>query len=567
MIYLRTVLHAIFLTFFLACGAAAAQVPITRISDQNVIAWISIPHLKQALAHAEAAAETFAGKPVPIIAQIENHFGDPGLALLRDEPVIILVVASATSPGSPVVVSCVPVDEGGALYQQMAVATGQKTAFVDKVLVLSQSQEGIDSAAKFMAAYREIAAAPVDKDCRIYVSMTKVMETWGTMMRMGAQTFSQMAAMSGQGKGQDPQMLANILAIECDVFFALMDQSDDLQLDLSWDAEALTETIRFTAKTGSALAAVLTAPPAGPNPAQEFLVDPGQVACTGRFDAECLRAFVADIMDKAATKPETKALMEDAAKSVNDILAGLTGDFASGARFAQEGGGISLAYSIANKELGVKYMDALQAMLVDGELGKIYQQLGIRGEVKRAVRNHGGVDVHAFTFDVSDSTMPKEQLALMSAWSNQQVAATDKWLLIAGTDAEMNAMIDRALTGGAPQAKPLKSQVAHGNQANVYFDYDIAGLVSQMMTAIDPKALPPAQASTPDPMTMAMTFADGKSSTDLRVPFKPLADLIQHLKNAKPRKRALQVEPEQPAHQEDEEPEDTDDEPDQMETF
>jgi hypothetical protein len=573
MIYLRNVFLAIFLSFCLVGGAVAAQAPITRISDQDVIAWVSIPHFKQALAHVEAAAEAFAGEPVPIIAQIENHFNDPGLAALRDEPIVIMVMPSAVAAGTPVVVSFLPVNDGGALYQQMAQATGQKTAYLDQMLVLSQGQEGLDAAAKAMAAYREIAAAPVEKDCRIYVSLAKVMETWGPMMRMGAQTFTQMAAMAGQNQNQDPQLLGNILALEVAAFLALMDQSEDLQLDLSCDAESFTETIRFAAKTGSALAAVLTAPPAGPNPAQAFLGEPGAVACAGRFDADGLRTFVADLMDKSADKPETKALMDDAAKVINDFMTGFTGDFATGMRFPQDGsGGTNLAYSVTGKDMGVKYIDVMQAMLIDGALGKMYQKLGVNCAVKRSVRNHAGSDIHALTCDVTDSSMPKEQLAMMSAWCNLQVSATDQWLLVAATDAEMDTMIDRALTGGAAQAKPLKSQIEHGNQANFYLDYDIAVVINQMLAAIAPKDLPPATPSAPDPMTMAMTFANGDSSTDLRVPFKPLiamADRWKEFNKIRQEQRRAQrrPEPEQAPHQEEEAPEDTDDEPEQVDTF
>lgn len=527
----------VFVLIVAACAARAADSPITHVAGDDIIAWIAIPNLPEALKHSEAAAETFAGRPVPIIDQVANHFGDPGLAQIRaDAPTVIFIVPSKVTIGSPLYVGCVPVKDG-AMYQAMAEAVHQKTTLIDNVLVLSQSDEGTGRGQDLMAAYQDIAKAGIAHDARIYASMSKVMATWGPMLRMGVTTLASMAAMQGK-PGQDPMLISNILTLECNLCLELLDQSDELQLDLTWDADKLEQRLDFAAKPGSDLAALLTAPAATTNAALPLLGEqPGSIACAMRFNADGLRTLVSGLLTKLSADPATKTLVEPAIAPIMDFIGGMTGEGASSVSFVADGGGLACANAITGKDAGVKYLDAMQALLVDGSFGKLYEGMGLKADLKRSVRNHAGVDVHHFALDASGATDKPEELAMMTSMGNQLIAITDRWILTAGNDAALDAMIDRVNSGAVTPAFTLKSQQKYGSAAHFYMDYDIAGLIRQMMALAMPATAPQDAQAEPDPVLMAMTFAQGSSSTEVSIPFKPIADFVKSMEQQRRERR------------------------------
>jgi hypothetical protein len=319
--------------------------------------------------------------------------------------------------------------------------------------------------------------------------------------------------------------------VEAYVRFALAmaKQMERLELTADLPAEGVRITKTVTPAAGTNLATYLATPAPKAEDLLKLLPATGAMRAQYVMDVKSLAAFL-----EKEIKPIAKEIgLDDATVGGLTDLIKKTGTAYSGT-FAIDavgsGKGIfdgSAAYSVSDSAAAMALLeDAVAQFDKKGGLGDIYRQMGMSVKIalKKDARKHKDIAIHELNMKMEAEGNP-ELAKLFADGFKYQVAMVGKTQLLAMGDTKIEPLIDAALKGDLPAAKPLAAQKLMPSGAAFLMDIDvpryvgyIAALAAQAgekdakMEAVVEKL------AGADPLTLAGGVTDGKIVGRMLVP-------------------------------------------------
>jgi hypothetical protein len=118
-----------------------------------------------------------------------------------------------------------------------------------------------------------------------------------------------------------------------------------------------------------------------------------------------------------------------------------------------------------------------------------------------------------------------------------ELAVVGDRALVSGVPSDLDGMVDRALAKDAGDAFVPASAQVFGKGRQIYLDYDILGLFKGMaaMNPNDPAAEILRRLSrypSAEPMTYAVTFGEGRSLFQMRLPMAMIENVVKASQDA-----------------------------------
>jgi hypothetical protein len=441
-----------------------------------------------------------------------------------------------------------PVKDATAFTKTLT-AQGMKTKALPGLLLASQTPEMLAAAEAQAGVYKRIKQDAIKADARLLVRMDAVMQAFGPMIQMGmdAATAKMNEAMKPGVPGQktpaspppQPEDMVKIVKLEARGFYAMLTQSEEIQIDLTLEPAALSTDTRLKVKPGTAFAELAAMPTPAANTARGLLTRSGYMNASYQLDPARLGAFMTGLIKELGSDPDATAfLTPDVLALISGMPAWFKGDVVySMASTAQSPMSMQMAMSVSDEAKTLAMIEKSASLLAPGSaFGNMYQSMGIKmsGTLSKNVRKHGAVPVHRFKFTFDAKNAPAAQAAQMKAMLRDMELAVTHGFYVASQDpAVLDQMIDRALAGGAA-AEPLASMKAFGEGRHFYVDYDFVGLMKAMATTMpdmpaEMKSLPAGS----EPITMAGTLSGGELRGQMRMPLAPFVAMAK-MSKAKP---------------------------------
>ena len=213
------------------------------------------------------------------------------------------------------------------------------------------------------------------------------------------------------------------------------------------------------------------------------------------------------------------------------------------------GKSLSLQYDMAvhSEEKFLDYMEKMAKLVAPGTaMGDFYKALGLEmaWSLQKNARDHAKVPVHRLELTANPSkSEPSAKgspgLEAMKTFMDQklELAVVADRALVSGVPADLDGMIDRALARDAGDPFVPASAKVFGSGRQMYVDYDLLALFKAMVSVNpdDPTAEAMRRLSrypSAEPMTYAVTFAEGRSLFQMRLPMAMIENVVKASQDA-----------------------------------
>ena len=192
------------------------------------------------------------------------------------------------------------------------------------------------------------------------------------------------------------------------------------------------------------------------------------------------------------------------------------------------------AVGVADDKKYVELLDKVATLMGPGGLiNKLYTDMGMKMQIsyQKAVRQHAGIDVNKYKYEIDMANMPAAQAEQMKKLVHDtEIAVANKMYLVASDSAELDTMIDKALAGEA--AKPdvsLEAITDLGNGKQLYFDYDFMGMIKGILSTMPPNpgSAMFAQIKSSQPIVGAASYDAGRMFMQTKVPLAGFIEMGQ----------------------------------------
>jgi len=542
--------YAIGLIFSVALCLRAAEVPATPqpgdLGSAEIAAYIAIPNLSATMATAEQVAKDVNPnfQPGMLKMLLGMRLNDPGLANLGNGPVALFMfkappLAKGAIPDEPPVALFIPA-KAAAPYNQGLAAAGLKTAFADGLLIAAKTPELLAKAQAQLPAYKNLAAAAVQADVRVYANIATLLGTYGQAldgaMESIPQTFANMPQPPNSKK--KPEAVAKLLTLEAKGIAVFLKQINEAQLDLQLKPDALMQTQIITAQSGTALADLLNSQPLpGQSKTAALLSDKSLLKMINHTQPAALKAFLNSFLASLQKDPAFTALITpDFGANLLGWLDAFGGDFAM-SYVTILPLKMEMAMTVTDNNKALSAVEKSMAMFgPTSSFGKIYSDMGLafNPKLQKDVRKHATESVNRMDFNIDLSNIPPEEAAKMeelkmmpkemelSFVNNMEVAST--------SPADLDTLIDKALAGPAAKpAAPLAAAKVFGEDKQFYCDMDLIGLIKAAVLAQpgNPMAMFAAMLKDYEPVAIAGSCTGGQLKIQSRMPLAPFMDIAK----------------------------------------
>lgn len=470
---------------------------------------------------------------------IGMQLGDPSLAGIAPGKGLAVVALDQDT-----VFAIAEVNEAqAAAYTAALTQKGVQSKFVAGVLVAAPDAAQLEKAAGQVTAVQETLLAKRSPTLRIAAQPAALVEKNQAQIDGMLQM---MPMMMGMGMQQNPgadaesiQNLSRILDAEIRVLLSLAKQCESGEIVLAPQDGSLRITETYTAKPGTRLATLLSAPKLNkPNPkVQSGWLDDAAISidCT-LANPEALTDFYCQELDvllqaMGLTGEELSGLNELMKKSMSMY----SGSFSENVSLGGESF-MSLSYMLDVKDEAAA-LALLKSMEQEMEpFMNLYKSFGMpmTMEFKENTREHNGAQIHQFKVGL---TMPHEEmLAAQSMNMNVSnmvfdVAISDGMMLYAMGEMKIESLLDRVKNAEFKPA-PLKARAVYPADAFYYCDIDVAKYMTGISSILpqDPDNPMPqiaAMLQGADPVTSAGFSEDGVVMWSVNVPGSLVARIGQ----------------------------------------
>ena len=537
-------------------GGAAVPAPSAPPSE-DILAYIAVSSLDVALERSADVARTLQPKntervtPEMLKAKLGAGLQDPELKFLdTTKPIVVALLKGAGAGPIPPVVAILPAKEGAPYAAQLSQMQLQ-TQTVDGLLAVAQTPEALASAPKVKALHDKVAGEKGMKLARVYLDAEGLLAAYGEMLRAGiAQMTRQVeaaGAMAGQNEGQT-RFAAKILQLEFIAFHSILAQSDSIQAELDWGKKGFDVDTVLAARAGTELAAFFSASGAGQAPERSLVRSVGAMRGSLFMDTPSLDKLAGRLIQDLEKDPAAAGLITP---DLASLMTSMKDYWKGSGAMSVDLSGKSLTYqyemAVHSEEKLLEWMERMGKLFAPGTaLADFYKALGLEPawSMQKSAREHARVPVHRYEMTVKPSesdpsAAARPELEAMKTFLDQKVelAVVGDRALLSGVPAELDGMIDRALAKDAGDPfLPAAAQV-FGKGRQFYIDYDILALFKAMaaMNPNDPAAEVMERLSrspSVEPMTYAVTFADGRSLFQMRLPMAMIENVVKASQDA-----------------------------------
>jgi hypothetical protein len=412
-------------------------------------------------------------------------------------------------------------------YAKKAEENGQMAVAADGVVVIAKEESALEAGKKLAPAVKsKVLAANKPAAVTVTVEMPRVLKQFGPQIEGGLAMMT--ASMKQATEETTGAEAAKFIEAYLRFALAMAKQMERLELSVDLPAEGVRISKAVTPAAGSNLAAYLATPAPKSEDMLKFLPATGAMRAQYLLDIKALTAF----LDKELT-PITKEVGFD-----EKGLAALTeimkkAGAAYGGSFAVDavGGGTGLmdgtaAYALSDPAAALSLLEDSVAQFDKSGLADLYEQMGMSMKLalKKDARKHKDVAIHELTMKMESEADP-EVAKLLGEGLKYEVAMVGKVQLLAMGDTKIEPLIDAALDGSMPPAKPLAAQKLMPSGAAVLIDLDVprymkyialmaekAGEQGDKMDAVIEKL------SGAEPVNIAAGVVDGKAVGRMLVP-------------------------------------------------
>lgn len=517
---------AILLTLCCWRSAAAAAIPApAAIADETAFLVVYIPDLLATIDHLEAAA--VAVNPASLRGMMKMGLGmtlgDPEFKAFGKGPVALVM-----GPGMPKPTFALILPTTNAQgYIDALTVMGTMGKAVGNNVVLSELPDGLELGERIVAKLGDIGAKPVQGDIRVLVAFDRVMQNYGAFL-------SQMAMMAGAmaGKQAGQAEMTKLLPLYAAALQMIGGEVAMHQIDLGFNAQAITIDTITEAKPGSPLAKALIAPAAMKSASEQRLgPDGGAVMGSLCMNVPALGGYAKHVLGELMKRPEAKNLIPAEMPAIIDLaMKAYTGDCAMRLRGGEAKGPAFNTQAIYQVTDGTAALDAhfkgVELFFSDkNALGKMYQAMGITCVATRDARSVGTTKVHTLAMKMDAAKQPAAQGEQMQRLMPPTELAVDKNFLLLAQGGAIDGMLK------APAKGPtLKARTVHGPGHAGYLDLDPAGLAlvftGMMPFPVSDTTVTKLKAITTDQLfTGAADIDAGRARWTLTLPTKPMADI------------------------------------------
>ena len=449
----------------------AGAAPDVKMNEALVTVVVSdIPGLVQ-------QAGDVAGKIQPgmgadsIKAQVGAMLGDPELKGLPKGSDAAFVVFQ------PVQMLFVEVGGGKAEeYAKKVEESGQIAAAVDGIVVIAQTDEALAAGKKLAPEVKsKMLAASKPPAVTVTIEMPRVIKQFGPQIEGGLA----MMAASMREAGEDTTVAEAAKMVEGYARFALAmaKQMERLEVSVDLPPEGLRISKTVTPAAGTNLATYVAAPAPKAEDLLKLLPATGAMRAQYVMDAKALAAFlekeIKPIAKEVGLDDATVSGLLDIIKKAGDAYSGSSAIDAVGS-----GKGImdgAAAYAVSDPAAAMALLEDLVAQQdKKGGLGDIYKQMGmsLKLGLKKDARKYKDIAIHEMNLKMETEGCP-EMAKLFGDSFKYQVAMVGKVQLLAMGDTKIEPLIDAALKGDLPAAKPLAAQKLMPSGAALLVDLDV----------------------------------------------------------------------------------------------
>lgn len=530
--------------------------PVPPGAQAKVLLYLAAPNVDTLLSHLELAAARFApGKLQPgmLKAQWGVAMSDPQFANLAPGPVLALLyqppassgvaspAATAARPAGPQLAVLIPALQA-APYDQALTRWGFKTAYVEGLVLAAKTTEGLDLARWQIGLHKRLGAASIKSDVRIFVDLAALEATYGPRLQKAfdsanADTRKSLGAPQPSG-APDPGAVAQLMSASENIMMTFCRQAASLQCDLTLAPDELAADVWFTARPGSDLAALLTAPQPGSNKATAIVGPSDMIYYAARVNPEALNRFVSSVADSSGLAKFSSPFLAELLDVMYANLQGFTGDAAISMNLSpRKAPELKAAMGAADPTVLLAGLEHSAASFgPDGELGRWYAAMGleISATFERDARRRGDVPVHRWSTSLeSPATGEQPPPGFRALDTTTEYAFVNGWWLAASKSADLDAMIDRVQSGVPDRTMALLNAGPYGANHQIYFEYDFARLLKIVMERQPAFAGSKewAQAQGGKPIVGVADVADGRVLVRVRAPLAPFAQLGQAMRD------------------------------------
>ena len=507
---------------FAAEGALAAP---AAVPDKDAFLLAIIPDLRATLAKAEHIAGLFSPVPLPpgtLVESVGTALGDPGLANLGKGPMMVVV-----GPGTPTPTIALLLPGNDAMrYVDLAAQKGFLMGSVVKdVAVVSQTPDG-QALGERVAAATGLPPVAAGTDVRLLIAPDRLNKAYGAFVT----GMVQMATMRiPQQPGQLP--VAKLATLEVAGLMELIGALDGSQIDITLDGDTVVVADLLSATPGSTLAKAMVAPAPGPNRADtHFSAMPAMVQISGKANLSAHNGYLVSLLEALRARPEGAELIT---QGFIDILKSLTGAWSGdlAMRIRSTDAAPMIMESVWGTGDAVKaqqaYEQALGIFVGDGALAKMYQNMGMTMVMSKNVRTTGGLPVMAQSWKIDEAKLTNKMSATFLK-ETQFAFGADY------TASSQDPQMLDSLVAGNGTGLVLKAQTSIGPGRDLYADLDLVTLILSQMQAIAPKAAGVKKPPPGEPVTAAITWGDGRSRIEVRVPLVPFVGMATAMQQLRP---------------------------------
>jgi hypothetical protein len=185
-----------------------------------------------------------------------------------------------------------------------------------------------------------------------------------------------------------------------------------------------------------------------------------------------------------------------------------------------------------------KTQDALEAL--QGLTGE--KEAPIKTVIEQKVREYKGVPITRILFRVNPSAFTPqifEQMKKIYEMIRYQVALSGDYFVMAGSDDQMNSVLDQVLAEGtSPAGRTLKARQYFPEGGSLYADIDLAGYIKFMFQIVSGTGTPlPFTPKTfegvrQDPICLSIATQDREAHSEVRIPTGPIIDVVNAFKQS-----------------------------------
>ena len=488
--------------------AASAVTPTMAAAVQTLpeaaYGLILIPDLNRLSQHGAQLAALFqdAGPAQPTLRDwLAGLLGDPGLTNLAHTPIVGVVVPGVPAPGIALIIPCVKPQA----YLDALANVNMTGQAIGTLAVVSNNPGALHAGVAIAASFQALIATPDAADIRVVLSPKRLAAAYGGFL----------SAMIPMIAVRSAPNVAQVLGTELSAVLTISADVEAVQSDLTWTGTTLTIDDSLVARTDSALAKALVAPPRDVVPSPAALLDNRDafLAVAGRLNANASGAYIGSLGSTLANQPGfagliTPALIADLSKA----MTAQTGTLAL-QMFQSKGAPINLVEAIGSTD--PKSLEAIQKEIM-GLFGAGFamKMLGATTVFDAGVRSVGKIPIDRFTTTYAPGRQPPG----MGPQQPIELACTDSFLLLSQDPAGLDAMILGTNHGMSLQAQK-------DFPAGMDFYGDLApDVLANLVTVANPSFVPPAHLSHAA-VTMAWAFADGTARFHVHVPLGSLTDI------------------------------------------